>query len=748
VIECRPAFNVCLIQPSLYIHSLALLEAAEFLNHKLIASGYQSRLSNNELLNGCINVIFGGHLAPNELLLSSEKIVIFNTEQLPESSCWTGNKRYIELLHRFPVWDYSKFNLNCIPRSEKWLINFLFDSNLKRIVPARTKEFDLVFYGSLDQNRTSIIDDLERTGLKVARLFGVYGFERDEIISKSRAVLNLHYYKSKIFQQIRCFYPLINGIPVVSENFPLESCPEIYKKTIHHPTDSGIVDYVCELFSDPVRFDDISKSMLSMYASYSEDEDFNMVVEETISYIEQNTPKIGFKQTSQHGYYDGMNQKLFNALPTGRRKVLEIGCANGNLGAIYKALSPNSVWHGVDISWDAVAAATPKLDRVYCGDVEDARFFDRLDSDYDLVVMGDVLEHLKCPGAVLESLRLRMSPTGELVCCVPNMSHISVLRRMLASDLTYDQDGLLDRTHLRFLTPASSIKMFLDSGWLPDMVDEYRVEVEDSPVNRHLMDAATSLGIPRATAMRNLGCYQSIFRCEKWDCSAQSAAVADSQGRSRFSVIVPVNRPWQASLNVSKSPGLREVDAEIVYVEGASAAEAYLRGAARAKCNWHVFAHQDVYFPRGAGIELEKALYRQESLSLDVPIGFAGLAVNCEPSMSEMNKVGLVVDRTRLFRGPESSAGVSIDELAVCLNSATRLRIDPRLGWHLWATDLCLQAEAIAGAPATRVLNIPVFHNSVGEYTLPKDFYGSAHFLLDKHKDRPRIHSLCGEISR
>ena len=81
----------------------------------------------------------------------------------------------------------------------------------------KKKNIDVLFYGLLNERRKLIINNLLKKNIKVKHLFGVYGEDRDEWIAKSKLVLNLHMYESKIFEIIRVFYLLTNGIPVVSE---------------------------------------------------------------------------------------------------------------------------------------------------------------------------------------------------------------------------------------------------------------------------------------------------------------------------------------------------------------------------------------------------------------------------------------------------------------------------------------------------------------------------------------------------
>lgn len=442
-------------------------------------------------------------------------------------------------------------------------------------------------------------------------------------------------------------------------------------------------------------------------------------------------------------YYDGLNVKLLEAIPSDARRVLELGCANGRLGRRFKALHPGVTWWGVELSPEAAATAAQHLDRVLQFDIDRADLA-QLESGFDTIVIGDLLEHLRDPARLLESLYDLGTADAQIVCCLPNMTHLSVIERMVAGDISYDSMGLLDQTHVRFYSPASAIKTFLDAGWLPHLRDQHRVEVTQSHFAIKIVEAAHLLGVPAETAMHNFGCYQMVFICRKW-------AMEALRGRgpsAPISVIVPVNRPWQYELNIARSPGLKEIGAEVIPVQGAnSAAAAYTVAASRAQHAWHLLVHQDVYFPTGSGFALTRQLGALEAAGRTRgPIGFAGLA-SSDQADGSVRYAGMVVDRTHLFHHPCTEAALSIDECAVALHRDAAVSIDAHLGWHLWATDLCLQARA-RGNPLylAAIIEAPLFHNSTTTWTLPEAFRESAQRLLDKYPSLDRIPTLCGEL--
>jgi SAM-dependent methyltransferase len=442
------------------------------------------------------------------------------------------------------------------------------------------------------------------------------------------------------------------------------------------------------------------------------------------------------------GYYDGLNLKLLQAIPSDARQVLELGCAHGRLGQRFKETHPDTRWTGVELNTEAARQAATVLDRVIVRDL-DLEGWAGLGNPFDVIVIGDLLEHLKDPEAALSALYELGAPDARIVCCLPNMTHLSVIHRMIAGDISYDENGLLDRTHTRFFSPSSAFKTFLDAGWLPHLHDRYDIATPPGPFTQAVVQAAAALGVPEATARRNLDLYQMILVCRKWSLG-DLARPAPTQP---FSVIVPVTRPWQYELNLAKSPGLAEVGAEVIPIQGAaSAADAYRQGASLATHPWRMMVHQDVYFPVGTGLALSRCFGGLQAAGVTIlPIGFAGL----EPAGTQGSRyAGLVVDRTSLFTHAPSRGAISMDEFAVALHRDAAVEPDPALGWHLWATDLCLQACELAGQPVAQIAQVPLFHNSSNDYTLPASFFESARCLLEKYPHLDRIATLCGLLSR
>ena len=202
-----------------------------------------------------------------------------------------------------------------------------------------------------------------------------------------------------------------------------------------------------------------------------------------------------------------------------------------------------------------------------------------------------------------------------------------------------------------------------------------------------------------------------------------------------FTVIVPVNRPWQFEQNILASPGLAEVKAQIIAInEAGNAAQAFYLGKPAAHYEWIVYAHQDVFFPEGSGHAIVDAL---KDAPHDRPIGFAGMD-------QDGHFVGKIVDRGHAWDYPGCDDAITLDECAVILHRDALIEIEPMLGWHLWATDLCLQAGSGV------VLPIQIEHNSITprDADVSESYRASAAALLAIWNDRNTIKTLCSTLNR
>lgn len=262
-------FNITLIQPRDYSHSQALLEAAQYIEASLRDCGFGAALTTNHLADGDHNIVFCAHMmAENELADLPPGTIIFNSEQLLNRTSWQLAGPYLQALARCYVWDYSLANLPCISHGRKDFIPFAFHPALRRAtMPARGDR--LLFYGALTDRRLKLIDDIRAEGVPVDVVYGKYGEERDALMFRAFAVLNLHGSDTVgTFEPIRCFYPLTNGIPVISEATTGDPTTELYSEWLFTFPKAAVANGIAARYREPDRFaQDAQKKLESFRAN-------------------------------------------------------------------------------------------------------------------------------------------------------------------------------------------------------------------------------------------------------------------------------------------------------------------------------------------------------------------------------------------------------------------------------------------------------------------------------------------------
>lgn len=212
---------------------------------------------------------------------------------------------------------------------------------------------------------------------------------------------------------------------------------------------------------------------------------------------------------SEGGYYGRINRHLASMIPPTAMRILEVGCGAGYLGAWLKEQDPRREVIGLEAFPDAAAEARKHLDRVLEGDVETLAL-PFPEGYFDCILYGDVLEHLRDPGAVLAQHRRYLAPNGAILVCTPNVGHWSILVDLLRGKFTYTDEGLLDRTHLRFFTQQSFSELLAQAGL--KVAEARTIEVPNPAAAQALRGAAQALGIDNPNLEAQSNAYQLLFR--------------------------------------------------------------------------------------------------------------------------------------------------------------------------------------------------------------------------------------------
>jgi len=214
-------YRVVVISPPGYQHAGAFAEMAETLVFAFRALGHSAQAAVNIFSPDAMNIVLGGHLLAEDAVgdLPANSI-FYNLEQV-EDDLFRWAPVLSTLYERFKVWDYSPRNLERLKSrglaGNSALVPIGTVSEMTRIKPAEKQDIDVLFYGAATERRKKVLKAVEKTGVKLTAIFGAYGKERDDLIARSKVVLNIHKHDAQVFEIVRVSYLLANSKAVVSE---------------------------------------------------------------------------------------------------------------------------------------------------------------------------------------------------------------------------------------------------------------------------------------------------------------------------------------------------------------------------------------------------------------------------------------------------------------------------------------------------------------------------------------------------
>jgi SAM-dependent methyltransferase len=152
---------------------------------------------------------------------------------------------------------------------------------------------------------------------------------------------------------------------------------------------------------------------------------------------------------------------ILSYLQDGRgKRLLDVGAAQGDMAQ----LLAHRGYEVTAVEGDPGLAA---IARTKCSNVVVANLDEPIadwGGPFDVLVYGDVLEHLKDPLTVLININRQLKPDGVVVVSVPNSAHAWVRLQMLVGRFDYAERGILDKTHLRFFTLKSFHRLLEEAG--------------------------------------------------------------------------------------------------------------------------------------------------------------------------------------------------------------------------------------------------------------------------------------------
>lgn len=124
---------------------------------------------------------------------------------------------------------------------------------------------------------------------------------------------------------------------------------------------------------------------------------------------------------------------------------------------------------GIEIVGAVAEQARSVFDDVIVGNIETVLISDA--RKFDVIIATDVLEHLVDPWGVVKNLSKFLKPDGLFLASIPNVAHWNTAFKLFfRGRWDYQQEGLLDRTHLRFFTESTARSLFEDCGFIVEKV--------------------------------------------------------------------------------------------------------------------------------------------------------------------------------------------------------------------------------------------------------------------------------------
>lgn len=209
--------------------------------------GHQVSYAINNFDSNATNIVFGAQMLPIDMMMKlPDDTIMYNFEQLRGLDASQVKKEILHFAQHFKVWDYSATNMSAwasYGNTKLRIVPICYAPILSRIQKPDNQDIDILIFGLAGKNRLLAFNSLSRAGLSTVFVSGLYGAARDELISRSKIVLNINLYQhSQIFEIVRVSYLLANRKAVVATLDPDTFVEDDIRPVIKFTTLDKIVD--------------------------------------------------------------------------------------------------------------------------------------------------------------------------------------------------------------------------------------------------------------------------------------------------------------------------------------------------------------------------------------------------------------------------------------------------------------------------------------------------------------------------
>lgn len=148
--------------------------------------------------------------------------------------------------------------------------------------------------------------------------------------------------------------------------------------------------------------------------------------------------------------------------------LLDVGCHAGTMGLALRDGKAVKVI-GIDTDLEALKVAKTRLENAFIGSIEETGWVERIQekgyTSFDTILFGDVLEHTRNPDLILREAASLLKHNGNIIVSIPNVAYWRVRLGLLLGKWDYQDEGILDRTHLRFFTRSTIRELIETAGY-------------------------------------------------------------------------------------------------------------------------------------------------------------------------------------------------------------------------------------------------------------------------------------------
>ncbi len=208
--------------PNPKMHGLnGYIEVIKSVEWGLLQLGHSVSYAINQADKHATNIIFGAQVLPIDFLKGlPDNSIIYNFEQMRGLKKNEVRPEVQYFADKFQIWDYSPANEDAwkmLSAEHLKIIPVGYAPPLTRIPKLQTQDIDVLIYGLSGPKRLTAFHHLNQAGLRVMFVSGFYGDARDELIARSKIILNINLYDfAQIFEIVRVSYLLANRKAVVA----------------------------------------------------------------------------------------------------------------------------------------------------------------------------------------------------------------------------------------------------------------------------------------------------------------------------------------------------------------------------------------------------------------------------------------------------------------------------------------------------------------------------------------------------